>query len=80
MTDRDSSVERSAVGEFGALAHSGCASAPENTMWLMVGQSRISNRAYDSQVPTDAVMRARMQDPPPPIYDVLGTSAHRHET
>jgi hypothetical protein len=78
--ERDSSVDRSNAGAFRPLDHRGCASAPENTLWLMAGQSRVSNCAYDSQVPTDAVMRARMQDPPPPIYDVLGTSAHRHET
>jgi hypothetical protein len=60
-------VDRSNAGEFGALDHSGRASALEKTMWLMVGHSRISNCAYDSQVPTDAVMRARMLDPPLPI-------------
>src|SRR5208337_1331931 len=70
----DVSVARKLSAEPGSLDHSGSASAPANTTWVILGQSRLSNCAYDFQVSTDAGMRVRIADWPPGNQDMLSIS------
>jgi hypothetical protein len=78
--DSEASVDCKKAVELGSFDHNGCASAPANTMRVILGQSRRINCAYDFQVSTDAGITDRIHELPPPNQDAFGSSPRFHET